>query len=781
MNVFRQILLVLFVLATAASVSGQEPWISRLSTRHSIGDGVGYQDGLTSVDWFLPLLPGKDDDLWFADFRAMVSNDYEFSSNVGTGYRWYTPEQNRIYGFNAFWDTRQFDGFTFNQAGVGFETLGEHIDFEANGYTPAVNDTNQRSLAFIGNNLSIHTVHALSGADFLLGYNIPAIHEFHTRVLGGGYYFDSNKTADATGWRVKLETAFRDWLSVSAVAQDDDLFGRNLSVSIELRKPIEHKSDVVSSSMRHKFRSHSGGAHDDTIRHRLADPVHRQQQIVLTEHTHLATDPENAPLTFIHVVPDAAGTGTFENPYGSIDTAMDDELAETSIVYTPQGGTFNETVTLAENTQLRSNGPSQFVTSLQGPLILPFSGTTSDLTMLPSVINGNVNLEDNTVVNGFAVTGTVQGNGVKNATVDTSRIRQPLAMDAIALTNNSTDITLSNLLVDQSGARGIGIENSSAKISTVTLSTITGDAIEINNEANANTVSIADTTITGTTGEGIDANLNGEGNLTLFVQQSSIASTGHAFSAVADAAPAGDLTVAIANSTATSTSGTGFTVDGSAGAGTTFVSQFQDNTVGEATAGGATFTGVVFDADPGAEDPVSFSSLLVGTATGRVTGNGVSFTNTMGDVDMGNVDIFNVTGSGLFVSTTSSTLTLRSQAGSTIDTSEGPALNFSALNLSDVKTALVFDSVVSVNSPTEAAAFITVDGSLAVTTTVVTDAVNPPFLYDNIPDPFDVSFGNTTINSLQGPLITDNETHIGDTDGLPDDDVIYNPLQIIYP
>ena len=92
----------------------------------------------------------------------------------------------------------------------------------------------------------------------------------------------------------------------------------------------------------------------------------------------------------------------------------------------------------------------------------------------------------------------------------------------------------------------------------------------------------------------------------------------------------------------------------------------------------------------------------------------------------------------------------------------------------------MFDSVISANSGAEAALFNTVDGSLVVTTTTANDAVNPPFLYNNIPLPFTVNFGNTTINSLQGVLITDNETHVGDTTGLPAAAVIYNPLQIIF-
>jgi hypothetical protein len=775
MNQLRWYVLPALCILMVTPVAAQDAWLSRLSARHTQGNGVGYQDGYTSVDWFLPLLANEPDSIWFGDFRAILSTDAEFSSNLGTGYRWYEPEQNRIYGANIYWDTRQLDDFTFSQLGIGLQSFGEIIDLELNGYTPAVNDTHQQSVQFSGNNLLVHSANALSGMDFMAGYNVPPILDFHTRVLGGVYFYDSNQTPRTTGWRVRLETALQDWLAFTATAQDDELFGRTVVVSAELRRTIEHESNAVTDSMRHKFRNAAGGGDDDTIRHRLADPVRRQQQIVLTQNTQLATGPGNVPLTFLHVVPGAAGTGTFENPYGTITNAMGDGLAPTSVVYTPQGGAFIEDVALVAGTQLRSNGPRQIVQSMQGPLTLPFSGVSSDLNALPASITGNIDLANNTTLNGFDVTGTVAGNGVTNAVVDTNRIRQPLAMDAVTLTD-SMGITLNNLLIDQSGFRGVGVDNSSATISNITLSTIADDAIEINNGAGTNTVDITTATISDTMGEGIDTNLNGAGDLTVSVQQTSIASTGNAFSAVEDAASTGDLIVDVVNTSAGATAGSGFAIDGSMGAGTTFVSQFQSNSVTASTTGGATFTDVAFDAAPGgALDPVTMTSLAVGSTTARVTGTGVSFVNATGDVDMGNVDIFNNAGAGLFVNT-SPALTLRSQAGSTIDTTAGPALDLTATT-----TALIFDTVSSVNSPDRAASFDTVDGSLAVTTTTANDAVNPPFIYTNIPNPFAVSFGNTTINSLQGPLITDNETRVGGVAGLPAAAAIYNPLQIIFP
>jgi len=778
MNQLRWCTLAVLCCVMAAPVRAQDVWLSRLSARHTQGDGVGYQDGFTSVDWFLPLLANGPDSIWFGDFRAILSTDAEFSSNFGTGYRWYEPDQNRIYGANIFWDTRQLDDFSFNQLAVGLETFGEIIDLELNGYVPAVNDTHQQSVQFSGNNLLVHSANAQTGMDLMMGYNFPAVLEFNTRVLGGVYFYDSNRTPRTTGWRVRLETMLQDWLAFSATAQDDEIFGKTVVVSAELRRTINHDSNVVSDSMRHKFRNAEGGRHDDTIRHRLADPVRRQQQIVLTQNTQLATDLANMPLTFIHVVPGAAGTGTFENPYGTITNAMADGLAPTSIVYTPQGGAFIEDVTLVPGTQLRSNGPVQIVQSMQGALTLPFSGVSSDLSALPASITGNIDLANNTTLNGFSVAGTVAGNGVTNATVDTNRIRQSLAMDAVTLTD-SMAITLNNLLIDQSGFRGIGVDNSSATISNTTLSTIADDAIEINNGAGSNTVDITTTTISDTMGEGIDANLDGAGDLTVSVQQTSIASAGNAFSAIEDAASTGDLFVAVANTSAGATVGSGFIIDGSMGAGTTFVSQFDSNTVTASNTvpapdiGGVTFMDVTFDAAaPGGGVPVSMTSLTVGSSAGGVTGIGVSFVNTTGDVDMGDVDIFNSEGAGLFVDT-SPGVTLRSQTGSTINTTAGPVLD-----LTDVTTALVFDSVNSSNSPNRAASFVMVNGSLTVTTTTATDAVNAPFNYD-IPAGFmfDANFGDTTINSLQGPLITDNEMPV-DVTGLT---TTYNPLQIIFP
>ena len=74
-----------------------------------------------------------------------------------------------------------------------------------------------------------------------------------------------------------------------------------------------------------------------------------------------------------------------------------------------------------------------------------------------------------------------------------------------------------------------------------------------------------------------------------------------------------------------------------------------------------------------------------------------------------------------------------------------------------------------------------IQNDAVITTTTTTDSAMAPFLYDTIPNPFAVTFGDTTITSMQGATIDANETLMGGTAGLPPQSVIYNPVTIIFP
>ena len=71
------------------------PWIG---FSHDIGEGVGYRDGYSSFEGFVPLPLSLDNALFFADLRFIVDNNGELGGNVGFGYRVYDEDSNRVFG-----------------------------------------------------------------------------------------------------------------------------------------------------------------------------------------------------------------------------------------------------------------------------------------------------------------------------------------------------------------------------------------------------------------------------------------------------------------------------------------------------------------------------------------------------------------------------------------------------------------------------------------------------------------------------------------------------------
>lgn len=768
---------------TAEAQDAPAPYMTRLSARHVAGAGVGRTNSFSSLDWFLPLSAESDSTMWFGDFRGMIFNDGEFGSNVGTGYRWFLDDQNRIYGINGYWDTRNNNMLLFNQAGLGVESLGEIFDFRANGYTPAVNDSFQQGRVFFsGNGLVVPTTSALSGMDAEAGINLPTFYQISTRIFAGGYYFDSNHTIEAAGWRVRTETAFRDDIVVGVSVQDDDLFGQTVNGMVELRGVFFHHVTPARRSMRHKFRRADGSGDGVTVRHRLADPVYRQQNIVLKDNNSRLTTPGGTSLDFLHVVPGGTGMGTFEDPYGSISNAMLDPLASSGIIYTPQGGTFTENVVMTAGSRLFSNGPSQFVDTNIGLVALPFSGVNSTLTALPATIVGDVTLANNTAMNGFEVQGGVSGANVTGVSLTNNRIEASPA-DAISLTS-STGVSMNNLLITNPVQRGILLNDSSASLSTVTIQNSGNTGLEINTTVSNRTVTATGLSITSAPGNimGVDASVTGAGDLLLDISGSSVSVRQDAVNVSTSVGSTGDATVRLGGVSVSSSVGSGIVVDGSAGAGTTKITGFASNTVSKAATGGVLFNTVTFDSEVGVpgNQPVPAGTVNVGAAAADVQGAGVSIQNSTGNLNLGVAKIFNNNGPGLLVAN-SPGLTLNSTIESTIETQLGPVLD-----LESVITGLSFTTLKSENSPgvNHGIHLDNVTGTISSTTTNIVDSqAAAAILIENIPgapNSLTPNFGTLTIESLFDGTEATNIQLPGVTTGIVQP-IFTPPVVIIFP
>lgn len=761
-------------LLPAMAQDGSPAWITRLSGKHVAGEGVGHTDGYTSLEWFLPLDPDSRSTMWFADIAGLIFERDSFGANIGLGYRSFVPEQNRVYGLNAYWDMQQDNGLLFNQAALGFESLGEVFDVRINGYTPTVNDASQYlPFSFVGHNLLFREMNALSGVDYETGINLPAWRSIRAFVGAGGYYFDSSKTAAAAGWRVRAELAFEDTVAAQFVVQDDDLFGRTYNVVVEVRSLLRHRTPA-RVPMDPLFRNPQGTGDGRTVMHRLADPVHRQQNIVLHRREEIAEDTSGTPLTFLHVVSGAAGDGSFEAPYGTLTAAIGDPLAATSVVYTPRGGTFTENVTLVDGVRLLSNGPIQQVASSEGDLVLPFSGRSSDLSALPATINGDVILNHNSEFSGFDVMGGISGAGLTNVNVNHSSISAAPA-DALSLTG-SDGLTITDLLVTSPAGRGVLLSDSDASITRLEVRDAADDGIQIDTGAASRTVTINDLTISNAAAEGIDVNVAGAGDLTLALD--SLTATADGDVVDIEVSGAGDALVSFANATLSSATATGFRADGSAG-GTLTLNQFESIEVTQANTGGIALTAVTFDADstvPGIQT-VRSTNLNIGTSTSRVTGAGLEATDITGSWDLGTTSIFSQDGVGLRVDNSGlgTPVGLSSDVNSVLDSTARAALDLHTLT-----SDLNFSTITSTNSTTHGVVLHTVSGRVDSAATTVAESVAESFRYENIalPATLTADFGATTIDSTLGPNDTDNIDKVGDTTGLTE---IYTPLTINFP
>ncbi|MEI6540880.1 MAG: right-handed parallel beta-helix repeat-containing protein [Planctomycetota bacterium] len=588
--------------------------------------------------------------------------------------------------------------------------------------------------------------------------------------------------------------------------------------------------------MRHKFRDADGSTDGQTVRHRLADPVYRRQNIVLKEESARPATSGGAPLNFVHVVPgeaDVADNGTFENPYRTISTAMN-PLSPPGIVYTPYGGTFDGPVTMLKGSRLFSNGPTQFVSTNVGSVQLPFSGANSSLTALPSKIMGDVTLADNTVLNGFDVQRGIFGTNLTDVSLINNRIASSQG-DAIRL-ESSSDVSMNNLLIENpvgrgivltdssaslslvtiqnsgdtavelnrsvgarmnnlliadSAGRGIQLNDSSANLSTVTIQNSGNTAIEINTTDLGGIVAASGLTITNTEGSirGIDANVNGAGSLLLGISAipgaaiapNSISVQRDAVNISTRADSTGNAVVLLNALNVSSTNGAGIVVNGSAGSGTMFVSGFAGNSVTKADNRGVLFDTVTFDSDPLTPEiePVSAGILSVGAVPDDVKGAGVSIQNSTGDLDLGVARIFNNNGPGLFV-TNSPNLTVRSTTLSSMETQTGPVLD-----LGNTKTALKFTSLKSKNSSSleHGIHLNNVTGTITSTTTnIVASDAPAAILIENIPvapDSLKPNFGALTIESLFNNTEANNISLPGVTTGIVQP--IYTELTIVGP
>ncbi|QQE65798.1 hypothetical protein GFS31_24880 [Leptolyngbya sp. BL0902] len=428
-------------------------------------DGGGYPS-LGRFEAFVPVWQTVGEAVSFLEGRIVVNSDDTVAGGAALGYRGYSPTADRIRGGYLGFDLRGTSGGTFSQLGTGYESLGRNWDFRINGYLP-VGDRErtlrdetidvgfQASTRFQGNLLLLETERqrlrlldqesALGGFDAEAGTRLAGWETGDLKGFGGVYLQGAPSLGSYLGWRLRLAADITPNFNSGLALQGDGLFGTRLVFSVGATFPGIRPAGEIPDA--------------DQVRARLGEPTARQPEIavqITSEREELVErasqalqNPEREEdYRFQHVVLGrSGGDGTFENPFGTVQDALDATVSDGNDVVYVDGATdvLIPALTIPDQVQLLSQGPRQQLAGLPfsgfeiTPTRLPFSATVNYVdgivVELPFSGDGNfprmdgATLGNRTVLAGFRfedVAGNaVVGNGVSNVELRNNTITNP--------------------------------------------------------------------------------------------------------------------------------------------------------------------------------------------------------------------------------------------------------------------------------------------------------------------------------------------------------------------
>ncbi|QDU60038.1 hypothetical protein Pan216_08750 [Planctomycetes bacterium Pan216] len=426
----------------------------RVGIAHDTGPGIGYRESFTSFEGFIPLLEAPGRNITFFDGNLLLSNSAALGTNLGLGHRFYSKRFNRIFGAYSYYDNRDTGQRTFSQIGVGVETLGEVWDFRTNVYAP-VGSTRKtvggvHDPYFSGNNVYFLQDYqtALTGLDMEAGALLWAYRAFELRGFGGWYHYKGEDTPQAYGARGRIAARVTKNLFLQLAVENDTLFDTTV---------------VFQGAYRLYRRNSARNKRSLEFIDRLGDPVQRQRAIAVLRDSQpeLAVSTTGSALQFYHVDNTVSGgSGTFEDPYGTLGQAeAASDVGE--YIYVRRGdGTargMDQGIVLKDYQHLLGEGTSHLINSSKGLFVLP--GETSGGAPVITSPDVAIRLANGNEVAGFTIDGAggtaIVGDGITNAAVRDTTILNA-GGDGIRLTGFLGGGLVQNTSIVNPGRAGFG-------------------------------------------------------------------------------------------------------------------------------------------------------------------------------------------------------------------------------------------------------------------------------------------------------------------------------------
>ena len=394
----------------------------------------------------------------FLDGQVTLNDESRVGYNLGAGYRWLTlpmfpfsPDDQKIMGISIWSDGQTFGAEQFvPQVGVGFEMLGDRIDFRANGYVPLGPTTRTRDFSPTGDfNFSGNSI-----TDQLVGVQDTLLTVAEAELAGRLGNLDAWAFGSVYGFRGGVYEEVGGKLGLRGYATPDVL------LSIAVTNDDLFDTRAVFNATWFIGRTRAENCPSGVLTDRFREPVLRNQYIAAAQDRVFGArnpllDTDNELIRVVHVNSGAAdgGDGTFENPYNEFSDVNQGAEMEGDIILVHAGTSYtNDGLTLLDNQRLLGEGVYD-----NGNAALPneairhtVTAQGSILVELPETFDGAFDTASPIVNNGagFTAVTMADANEVNNLRFDggdSAITSGPFDPDGLA--GGAGDPTLQNLIV----------------------------------------------------------------------------------------------------------------------------------------------------------------------------------------------------------------------------------------------------------------------------------------------------------------------------------------------
>jgi hypothetical protein len=224
--------------------------VGSLTFRHIEGGGVGYNKGYTTVAGLMVFNYDSPRCIYpLLDLRFHEFNNNRQAANVGLGLRGTTSKGKKIFGGNIFYDYRNTGHANYNQAGLGFELLGQRVDLRMNGYITGRKHVHRCLFTYPGGFFISREKRevALSGANLEVGFRLVRYRDGFIYAAAGPYYYTGKVCHSPFGGQGRLKVAFVKYLFLEGIVSHDNVFHTRVQGMVGLTFPLGNRKSTAPS------------------------------------------------------------------------------------------------------------------------------------------------------------------------------------------------------------------------------------------------------------------------------------------------------------------------------------------------------------------------------------------------------------------------------------------------------------------------------------------------------------------------------------------------------